>query len=172
MTAPDSTATFDAFYRAEQAMLLRYFRRRVGPEAAPDLAQEAFTRMFRSGTFDRIDYPRPYLIRTAHNLIIERARRKAREQAALYPFDEACDAAVPPEQIRRSEELDIRRVFRLTLLAMRPKTRRIFLMSRLRQQTYREIAAELAISEKAVERHMSRALARCRKTFTARWLKR
>ena len=82
MTAPEPAVTFDAFYRAEQAMLLRYFRRRVGPEAAPDLVQDAFTRMFRSGAFDRIDYPRPYLLRTARNLVFERARRKAREGGA------------------------------------------------------------------------------------------
>ena len=164
-----SANTFDAFCRAEQAMLLRYFRKRVGRDAAPDLVQEAFMRMFRSGAFDRIDYPRLYLLRTARNLVFERSRRKAREGAVLYPFDETCDAALPPEQIRRMEELDIRRALRPALLAMRPRTRRIFLMSRLRQQTYREIADELGISVKSVEKHMTRALARCRKAFAARY---
>ncbi len=167
MTAP--AITFDAFCRAEQAMLLRYFRRRVGYDAAPDLVQEAFMRVLRSGAFDRIDYPRPYLLRTARNLVFERSRRKAREGAFLYTFDETCDAALPPEQMRRMVELDIRRAFRPTLLAMRPRTRRIFLMSRLRQQTYREIADELGISVKSVEKHMTRALARCRKVFAARY---
>ena len=66
-------------------------------------------------------------------------------------------------------EIDIRRVFRPTLLAMPPRTRRIFLMSRLRQQTYREIAQQLGITDKAVEHHISRALARCRKAFAARY---
>ena len=99
----------------------------------------------------------------------ERSRRKAREGAFLYTFDETCDAALPPEQMRRMVELDIRRAFRPTLLAMRPRTRRIFLMSRLRQQTYREIADELGISVKSVEKHMTRALARCRKVFAARY---
>lgn len=167
MTAP--ATTFDAFCRAEQAMLLRYFRRRVGRDAAPDLVQEAFMRVLRSGAFDRIDYPRPYLLRTARNLVFERSRRKAREGAVLYPFDETCDAALPPEQMRRMVELDIRRAFRPTLLAMRPRDRRIFLMSRLRQQTYREIADELGISVKSVEKHMTRALVRCRKAFAARY---
>ena len=166
MTTP--ATTFEAFCRAEQAMLLRYFRKRVGRDAAPDLVQEAFMRVLRSGAFDRIDYPRPYLLRTARNLVFERSRRKARE-GATFPFDETCDAALPPEQMRRMVELDIRRAFRPTLLAMRPRTRRIFLMSRLRQQTYREIADELGISVKSVEKHMTRALARCRKAFAARY---
>lgn len=163
MTVP--ATNFDAFCRSEQAMLLRYFRKHVGRDAAPDLVQDAFMRILRSGAFDRIDYPRPYLLRTARNLVFERARRMAREGVILYPFDETCDAAQPPEQIRRMDELDIRRTFRPTLLAMRPRTRRIFLMSRLRQQTYCEIADELGISIKSVEKHITRALEQCRKAY-------
>lgn len=168
MTAPAPFVSFDAFYRSQHARLFHYFRRRVGRDAAPDLVQEAFTRMLRAGAFEQVEHPEGYLIRTAHNLLIERARTWRRKQCMLYPLDEARDAPVPPEQIRRIEELDIRRAFRPTLLAMPPRTRRIFLMSRLRQQTYREIGQQLGLTDKAVERHMSRALARCRKAFAAR----
>lgn len=171
MTAPGPFASFDAFYRSQYERLFHYFRRRVGRDAAPDLVQEAFTRMLRSGAFERVEYPEGYLIWTAHNLLINRARTWRRKQCMLYPLDEARDAPVPPDQIRRIEELDIRRMIRPALLAIPPKTRRIFLMSRLRQQTYREIAAELGIAEKTVENHMSRALARCRRAIAARWLK-
>ena len=171
MTAQGPFASFDAFYRSQHERLFHYFRRRIGQEDAPDLVQEAFTRMLRAGAFERVESPEGYLIRTAHNLLINRARTWRRKQCMLYPLDEARDAPVPPDQIRRIEELDIRRIFRPALLAMRPRTRRIFLMSRLRQQTYREIADELAISEKMVEQHMSRALARCRRAIAARWLK-
>lgn len=169
-TSPRSTAvTFEAFYRAEHTRILGYFRRKAGRDDAPDLAQEAFTLFLRSGALDRVDHPRAYLIRIARNLLINRARGQKRAGAVFYPFDEGCDAPVPPDQIRRIEEIDIRRVFRPTLLAMPPRTRRIFLMSRLRQQTYREIAQQLGITDMAVEHHMSRALARCRKTFAARY---
>lgn len=170
-TSPRSTAvTFETFYRAEYARVLGYFRRKAGRDDAPDLAQEAFTLFLRSGALDRVDHPRAYLIRIARNLLINRARGQKRAGAVFYPFDEERDAAVPPEQIRRIEEIDIRRVFRPTLLAMPPRTRRIFLMSRLRQQTYREIADELGISDKAVEYHMARALVRCRRVAVSRWL--
>ena len=164
-----TASTFDAFYRSQHKRLFHYFRRKAGREAAPDLVQEAFTRMLRNGALDRVENPEGYLIRIAHNLLIERARTWRRKQCMLYPLDETRDAPVPPDQIRRIEELDIRRVFRPTLLAMPRKTLRIFLMSRLRQQTYHEIAQQLRITDKAVERHMSRALARCRKRFAARW---
>src|SRR3546814_8729716 len=80
MRAPDPTAAFEAFYRAEHGRLLRYFRKQVGPDEAPDLMQETFMRLLRSGAFDRIEHPTAYLMRSARNLLIERARRKAREQ--------------------------------------------------------------------------------------------
>jgi RNA polymerase sigma factor (sigma-70 family) len=167
MMSPGSPVAFDTFYRAEQEWLLGYFRKRVGPDDASDLMQEAFMRMLRSGALGRVDYPRPYLVRIARNLLINRVRGQRRAGAVFYPFDETCDAPVPPGQLLRMEELDIRRVIRPALLAMPPRTRRIFLMSRLRQQSYREIAEELSISEKTVEQHVSRALARCRRAFVA-----
>lgn len=169
MTSSDSIAAFDVFYRAEHERLLRYFRKRVGRDTAPDLAQDTFMLLLRSGALQRVDYPWPYLIRIARNLLIDRARGLKRASAVFYPFDEGCDAPVPPEQIQRIEEIDIRRALRPTLLAMPPRTRRIFLMSRLRQQTYREIAEELGLGEKGVEYHLLKALARCRKAFATRY---
>lgn len=168
-TSLHSTAAFDAFYRAEHDGLLRYLRKQVGRDAARDLTQEAFMLLWRSGALGSVEHPRAYLIRIARNLSINQARGQKRAGAVFYPFDEGCDAPVPPDQLRRIDEIDIRRVFRPTLLAMPPRMRRIFLMSRLRQQTYHEIAQQLGITDKAVERQMSRALARCRKAFAARY---
>jgi len=164
-----TASTFETFYRAEHRMLFHYFRKAVGGDAADELTQEAFMLFWRSGALEKVDYPRAYLIRIARNLVIDQSRRPQRASAILCSFDEECDGSVPPEQLRRTEELDIRRVFRPTLLAMSPRMRRIFLMSRLRQQTYHEIAQQLGITDKAVERQMSRALARCRRAFALRY---
>lgn len=161
--ARSPNGAFAAFYRAEREWLFHYFRRNVGRDAAPDLVQEAFTRLLRSGAFDRVEYPRPYLARIARNLLIERARKIMREGGTPCQFDESCDAAVPPEQERRIEAIDLRRAYRPVLLAMPARTRRIFLMHRLRGMTYAEIATELGLGAKAIEKHMGRALARCRK---------
>lgn len=167
MTSPASSAAFEAFYRAEHALMLRYFRKRVGRDAAPDLVQEAFTRMLRSGAFERVEYPGAYLTRIAHNLLLERARRKMRESPVFFPFDEECDAPVPPEQTWGIEAADLQQVYRRTLRAMPRKTRRIFLMNRLRHLTYKEIEQQLGIGDKAVQYHMMRALTRCRRAIAA-----
>jgi RNA polymerase sigma factor (sigma-70 family) len=162
MNALRDPASFDAFYRAEKRRVLRYFSKQVGWEAAPDLMQEAFTRVLHSGVFEKLDNPQAYLTRTARNLLIERARRRMREQSVFYPLDEGRDAPVRPEQTWQIEATDLRRVYRRTLLNMPRKTRRIFLMHRLRGMTYRELANHFGISEPGVEYHMMKALAGCR----------
>lgn len=169
MTAPGSKVDFDAFYRSENRRLLRFFGKRVGWEAAPDLVQDAFTRMLRSGPFERIDNPQAYLTRTACNLLIERARRRMRKQSVMFPLDEGRDAPVAPEQTWQIEATDLRRVYRQALRAMPPRSRRIFLMHRLRCMTYMEIAEQFGISNQGVEYHMIRALARCREAVAAQW---
>lgn len=158
-----STAAFAAFYRAEQLRLFRYFRWKAGSEAAPDLVQEAFARMFRSGAFGKVENPEAYLMRTAHNLLIERARTWHRKHRMLCPLDEARDASVQPEQHGQIEAAELRCALRKALLAMPRRTRRIFLMHRLRHHTYVQIAEELGLSAKTVEKHIGRALHRCRK---------
>lgn len=165
MTAPPTVASFNAFYRSENRRLLRFFGTRVGWDAAPDLVQDAFTRVLRSGPFERLDNPSAYLTRTARNLLIERARRRMREQSVIFPLDDGRDAPVPPEQTWHIEAADLRRAYWQALRDMPKKTRRIFLMHRLRQMTYADIAQYVGIGESGVEYHMARALARCREAI-------
>jgi len=161
MTAAGPYPTFEAFYRAEHGRMFHFFRRKVGRDEAPDLVQEAFTCVLRSGAFDRLENPNGYLTRTARNLVINRARTWYRKGCMLYPLDEARDAPFAPEQEYRIEGRELRAGYRRALLALPKRTRRIFLMHRLKGMTYREIAERLLISDKGVEYHMMRALRRC-----------
>src|SRR3546814_9734499 len=115
---------------------------------------DLFRRLLRSGAFDRIEHPTAYLMRSARNLLIERARRKAREQCIALPYDEERDVPMQPEQTWRIEEADVRRIYRRTLRAMPRRTRRIFLMHRLKGMSYREIAEQIGIGDKGVQHHM------------------
>lgn len=169
MTVRPPMAEFHAALAGEHARLLRYFRRRVGRDAAPDLVQETFARMFGSGALDRIDSPAAYLTRIARNLLIDRARRKKRDWPVLFPLDDNRDAVSWPEQAWRLEAADLLRLYRQAVRAMPPKTRRVFLMQRLRRLTYRQIAEEVGISVPTVEYHMMRALTLCRAAVAAQW---
>ena len=165
MTSPRPIPTFEAVYRNEQGRLLRYFRRKVGPDSAPDLVQEAFTRLFHSKALERIDNPSAYLTRIAQNLLIERWRRTARERSVFFPFDEGRDAPVCADQEWLIEAMDLRRAYMRALRTMTPKTRRIFLMHRWRNLTHREIAENFGITVQGVQHHMTRAMARCRQVI-------
>lgn len=161
----DSTAAFAAFYRAEQGRLLRYFRTRVGRDEAPDLVQETFARLLRSGVFERMDNPQAYLTRSARNLLIDRARQQQQSKAVIFPFDEGSDAPVHPEQTWRIEEADLRRAYGRALRSLSRRTRRVFMMHRMRRMTYMEIAKQLGIGDKGVQHHMSLALTRIRRAL-------
>ncbi|WP_439486902.1 RNA polymerase sigma factor [Blastomonas fulva] len=162
MTRTSSFASFDDFYRSQHRGLFNYFRRRVGREEAPDLVQQAFCGMFRCGAFDRVDNPKAYLFRIASNLVIDEARREMRRPRLVFSFNEELDAPAHPEQEQQIEAIELRRVFWQALRAMPRRTRRVYLMHRLRGMTYRQIAEQLDIGENGVEYHMMRALARCR----------
>lgn len=163
MTAPHSFPSFDKFYRSQNVRLFHFFRRKVGHDAAPDLVQEAFTRMLRCEAFERVDNARAYITRTARNLLIERSRIWHRKESALYPLDDERDAIVPPDQEWGIEAAELRRAYRRAFLAMPSRTRRIFLMHRLKGMSYRAIAEHLGMGNDGVEYHMIRALARFRR---------
>jgi len=163
MTPSDTNTAFQQFYRAEHGRLLRYFRNKVGREEAPDLTQDVFVRLLRNDVFERLDNPGAYLMRSARNLLIDRGRRKMREQGIFLAFEGGRDAPVPPEQAWRIEEVDARKIYRRAVLAMPRRARRIFLTHRLTDKTYHEIAEELGIADKSVEHYMARALAQCRR---------
>lgn len=168
MSAPyEQPATFEAFYHSEYRRLLNKLRRRVGPDEAPDLVQEVFARFLRSEALGRVENPAAYLSRITRNLLIDRARRKRRGILIFFPFDDERDASSRPDQAWRIEAVDLFRLYRRTLRAMPSKTRRVFLMCRVKRMRYSDIAAELGIGVTTVEYHMVQALARCRAAVAA-----
>jgi len=167
MTARPKIATFEDVYRTEYPRLLRSLARRIGPDEARDFAQEAFARLHSSGKLSELDQPGAYLNRIARNMLIDRARRQPRTGAVFYPLDEEQDAPTRPEQAWRIEEKDLRCLYRHTVRAMPPKTRRVFVMHRIHRRPHKEIAAELGISVRTVEYHMVRALNLCRAAIAA-----
>lgn len=169
MTPREPRAAFASVYQAEHGRLLRYLRRRVGPDEASDLAQEAFARLLRCGELAGIENPAAYLTRITRNMLIDRARRKRRDCPVFFPFDETRDAAARADQTWRIEAVDLLRLYRQAVRAMPPKTRRVFLLHRLHRMTYKQIAEQVGISIATVEYHMMRALTLCRAAVAAQW---
>ncbi|HET6523520.1 RNA polymerase sigma factor [Sphingopyxis sp.] len=155
----DDGASLDDAFRRHGAALLRFLGRRAGDEAAPDLMQDVFARAAGSPQRHRLVNPGGFLRRIAQNLLIDRARRHRRDNVLLFSLREEHDAACPAEQEHGLEAADLLRLYEQAVEAMPPKTRRVFLMHRVDELSYREIHERVGISVATVEYHMMKALA-------------
>lgn len=150
--------SLDEAYRRDRARLVAYARRHAGHDAACDVVQDAFVRAAGSSESGALRNPGGFLQRITRNLLIDRARRAA-ARPALIPIDEARDAAVAPTQHDELVAADLLERFERALDLLPEKTRRVFLLHRVEELTYREIHEKLGISVAGVEYHMMKALA-------------
>lgn len=153
-----STQALEEAFRDQRGELTRYFRRAVDPHAAADMVQEVFCRAVGSPQAHQLDNPAGFLRRIARNLLIDRVRR-SRRTGDHVPFEEACDAPSPPTQEHALEADDLLRLYESAVAQLPEKTRRVFLLHRVEERSYREIHELLGISVATVEYHMMKALA-------------
>jgi RNA polymerase sigma factor (sigma-70 family) len=152
----------DELFRAEQPRLTRYFKRRhrVAHEVQ-DLVQEAFVRMVAASA-DRVpDRPGAYLQRTVRNLMIDVSRRRTKQSTqdiGSESVEATSSVSHPPTQEWAIEANDLMRHYRAALDELTPRTREVFLLHRVDDLTYAQIAMQLDITIATVEYHISRAL--------------
>lgn len=156
-------AAFDAALTRLQPDLLCFMRRRVRDvETAADLTQEALLRMLVYRKAADIACYASLMHRIAWNLLREHWRMQRRHHASSHV---SLDMMEPLLADTASVEdiVDARRALhRLSsqaLDALPPKCRKAFVLHRAEGLTYPEIAAEMDVSVKMVEKHISRALA-------------
>jgi RNA polymerase sigma-70 factor, ECF subfamily len=159
---------FAQLYDRYQVVVLRYCFYRLGSwDEAGDAAQQTFTDAFAGlkRFRDRDDSFRTWLLRIAHNHVVDLYRR--RKRGADLDFDEqadVADAAPSPETLAIAA--DQGRQLRITLLSLLEGERAV-LELRLVELTGPEIARVLGISHEAVRKAQSRALARMRAHMTS-----
>lgn len=126
---------------------------------ARDLVQDIFLKLWeRAGA--AATNPGAFLSRSARNASIdymrkERVRRNYRN-AALAETDVEGDPNFAQLAARQSLA-----AVTGAIAALPDRTRRIFIMNRVDGLTFREIAENCEISERAVAKHMAKALAAC-----------
>jgi RNA polymerase sigma-70 factor (ECF subfamily) len=142
--------------------LLRYLRGLlVAREDAEDVAQEACLKLLTIPAPDlRFGTLRALVFKIATNLAYDRFRaRRVRGAAVDHALDEVPSDAPSPEHIVDFEQ-GLARVKR-TLLELEPRCRQVFLMRAHVGLDYEDIAKQLGISKRTVEREMARALEAC-----------
>lgn len=150
----------DLLYRDKAGSLHRRIRARVGsPEEASDLVQEAFSRLLGACAAQPLRNPGAFLNRIVRNLLIDRCRRNA-ARPPFVAFAADCDIAVAADQGKALELDQMRRRYRSIVDALPPRTREVFLLHRMEELCYREIAERLDISIRTVEWHIAQAIYR------------
>lgn len=157
---PTITSRIDSLYREHRPRLLRFLSRRTSNDTAEDLAQQVFARLaaLDRDVIDGIASPGAYLHRSAVNLLKDEAKAAQRHDAQLHlPIDDV--AIMGPDQIAALEARDMLGRLESVMLRLKPRTREIFLAHRIDGYSYAEIAARTGLGVKAIEKHMSRAIA-------------
>lgn len=133
--------------------LCNYAARIVGnADDAEDIVQSLFVQFLQNEKLQTVKAGEAYLIRSVKYKCIDFIRA----QKELFRNDSEINyPALEPNDI--SEE-EIEPLFYYYAAKLPPKTREVFLMSRVNKLTYKEIAEELSISQKTVENQMGSAL--------------
>lgn len=128
---------------------------RLQPSDADDIVQDTWLRIIRSSLAD-VEHPRAYLSRIALNLFRDRYRRDKRRSAHLHLVraEEGIDPAAMSEQ---ESLLELERA----ILDLPQSLRDVFVLSRFRRLTNKDIADQLGISVKTVEWRIGKAIELC-----------
>ncbi len=144
-------------------LVRRFALRRLGrADLADDIAQDTLLRMVEYERGGRIDSPFALGLRIAENLVNEHYRRERRWggvelSEALPSPNPSADRVVEGREAVETLTAALRKMPRLR--------REIILRRRVRHQSCAAIAAELGLSVKAVEKHVTRGLLDLNKAF-------
>jgi len=156
-------ARTEAILAEQRPRLAGFFRRNAHPQDVADLVQESFRRFFTAkGYFSIGDKPGAYLAQTARTLLKERARTGARRQQAAHHSFEEKDVA-GPDPHNALEARDLLRRAEEALADLDTTTQDVFLMHRVENLSYAEIARIKGIGVKRVEKLISKAVTAIRK---------
>jgi RNA polymerase sigma factor (sigma-70 family) len=169
MMSADKQTRFAAIFRQYSRAVQRYLRRRVhSREAAEDLTQEAFARVYASDT-EALESPRNFLFRTAHNLAVNHRRdQTAARVRAVEDVDAlgvAHQAPLPEETLHWREELAL---LERVIDSLPSQCRQVFILQKIELLSHQEIAARLGIAVSTVEKHIAKAVKICYRRYRER----
>ncbi len=150
--------------RTHEAQLLAYLTQMLGrPEIAREVAQDTFERMHRMYRPEQVMFPRAMLFKVATNFALMHLRRRRLENAMITGsagMEDVPDQRVGPDRQAMADEIG--KHLANVIKDLRPNLRRVFVMAHVQGKPRKEIAVALGISEKRVDKRMTKALRACR----------
>ena len=151
---------FDQYYNPIKNFI--YYK--VGEVAvAEDLAQEVFLKLWEKRAEVRKALLKPYVYTIAKNLTINHHKH----QQVVLEFSKKPQRAVDgqnPQYMMEEEEFSHQ--LKTAISNLPEDLRVVFLMNRIDELTYAEIAERMELSVKAIEKRMRKALAHLKETIS------
>ena len=152
---------FKAYLVCEKPLkrFLRGFCSRT--EDVEDLAQEAFLLAFNAERGKEIRSPKAYLFRVARNIALRDLTKKS-NQLTDY-LEDAIDDAFLGREASSEEELIAQQKLEQcckAVASLPEQCRRVFLLRKIHAHSHKEIAEQLGISPRTVEKHIAKGVDR------------
>jgi len=148
-------------YSAHHSWLNRWLRSRLGNAAdAADLAQDTFVRLLQKTERLELKAPRAFLRSIASGLVIDHWRREEIRRAYLESIAHLPEALAPSAEARMLVLELLEEIARL-LDGLKPKVRQAFLLAQCDGLAHKQIALQMGVSLRTVERYIAQALYHC-----------
>jgi RNA polymerase sigma-70 factor (ECF subfamily) len=136
--------------------LLRAWPRRTDVE---DLRQEIYLRVYQGARENRPQSPRGFLFKTAHHLLIDRVRHERivsiEATGGIDELNVLVDEISPEQRVGARQELKrLARAFD----TLPPRCREVIWMRRVLDISQKEVAKQLGVQEKAIEKQVARGV--------------
>lgn len=153
----DAKTWFKDIFNANYEYIRNYLYYLSGDmELAEDLVQDVFLQLWEKQNDVKDETVRAFLFTIAKNNFLKSRRRVKYELKFQSAFFENTEHK-SPEYILEMKEFDQK--LQQVISEIPEKSRSVFLMHRIDGMSYNEIACNMQLSVKAVEKRMSRALA-------------
>ena len=153
------------YYQRHQNELIHYTARITAcHDTAEDIIQESFIILFREAKQQQIENPRAFLFRVARNLAFDYLKHKKvtdKYAQIQHPVLESTIEAPSMEQMLADNENA--ELMKQVINELSPRCRDAFLLNKLYEMSYGEVAQYVGISESGVEKHIMKGLRHCRK---------
>ena len=158
---PSHHINMRTFYIDHHGWLNAWLRSRLGNAAdAADLAQDTFLRLLNRHELLELKAPRAFLRTVARGIVIDHWRREELERAYLEAIaHQPCHETPSPES--RQLVLELLESIAKMLDGLKPKVRQAFLLAQCEGMPYKQIAEQMSVSLRSLERYIADALYHC-----------
>jgi len=162
MSSPSLTHNQIAqLFQEHEKALSQFLTYRVQcPETAQDLCQETYLRLLRANALSHDENLGGFLFRIADRLAINYLKWQKLPGNNGVPLDEnlVCTNHQPDELTALRQQCEI---LLHAINSLPRKYRDVFLLRKIDELSYADIALKLGISEKTVQRHLVKAMLHC-----------